>query len=159
MQGDTPVLTAEQKQNNFERIMKEIATADMELELLLGLLFGNNDELTDARINITLVLPSGVVSGTAISEKTWFKSFSDDIEAGGGASLIAIRSKSQQDAEEAFQASGAADSSNDYRPTPPRKFIHLRNARFHPDSDKAFVLGKDLRVKLSQVSAWSLGSY
>ena len=64
--------------------MELVVGADQELQALLDLMFGVEDQGDDASFGITLSLPSGVLAGMAITRKMWSKRMNETLRAAGG---------------------------------------------------------------------------
>lgn len=149
-------LTDEQKRAQDERIIDERSSSDAELQTLVDLMFGSQDEGVDASFGITLSLPSGVISGMAITREAWTRRLNDLLRAAGSEKLAEAR-ELIFDAVEPKRKEAWAALDEEGRPTPPRRFIHLKDAELQ-SGGKVFRL-KNTRVDLAQVSAWELGSW
>lgn len=149
-------LTAEQKRIQDERISDELSASDFELQTLLDLMFGSEDEGVDASFGITLSLPSGIIGGTAITREAWTQRLNDLLRSAGANKLAEVREQIHSAVEPKRKEARAAQEAEG-RPVPPRGFIHLKDAQLQ-SGGQTFKL-KNTRVDLTHVSAWELGSW
>lgn len=150
------VLSDEQKRGQDERINDELSASDYELQTLLDLMFGDEDQGVDASFGITLSLPSGVIGGTAITREAWTRRMNDTLRSAGAEKLAEAREQIFEAVEPKRKEMRAAHEAEG-RPLPPRGFIHLKDAELQ-SGGQTFRL-KNTRVDLTQVSAWELGSW
>lgn len=151
-------ITEEEKREEDKRVVGELLKADGELQDLFDLMFGIEDQGEDSSFGITLSMPNGVLGGMAIPRKTWSKRVNESLRSGmgnGGGQVAEVR---EQLAElfESRQKEARAERRQEGRPLPPRGFIHLKDAELR-SGGQSFSLG-NVRVDLSHVSAWTLGT-
>ena len=148
--------TDEQKRAHDARTSDLLSVADFELQDLLNLAFGSEDQGDANSLGMTFVLPAGVMSGTVIAGSAWSKLVNEQLRSGGIENLAAAREREagimdtlRKEVRAAHRAEGRA--------LPPRQHIHLRDAELRSGGE-SFQF-PTARVSLSQVSAWQFGSW
>lgn len=153
---EAAVFTDQEKREQDERITDELSASDYELQTLLDLMFGSEDEGVNASFGITMSLPSGVIGGTAITREVWTARLNDMLRTAGAEKLAEAREQIFEGVEPKRKEVRAALEAEG-RPVPPRGFIHLKDAELQ-SGGQTFKL-KNTRVDLTKVSAWELGSW
>lgn len=154
---DAVQLTDEEKRLD-EQIYDDLAKSDSELQDLMNLVFGSEDEGENASFGITLFLPSGVIAGTAISRRAWTARLNEALRgAGANGDKLAEAREQIFDAVEPKRKEVRAEAEAQGRPIGPRGFIHLKNAELK-SGGQTFNL-TNTRVDLGHVSGWELGSW
>jgi hypothetical protein len=151
-------LTQEEKDDIDDRIRKARPSVDTELQDLLDMVFGADNEHEDGRISMTLVTPGGIISGTAINGRRWHQQQIERFEAvpGGGGAPIAANMKAIDELalpkikeyREAANAEG--------RPRPVRAYVHFGEVRVQNGGTTTKL--NNLRVNLRTVVAWDPAS-
>lgn len=147
-------LTQEEKDDIDEQIRVARPSVDTELQDLLDMTFGADNEFEDGRISMTLITPGGIISGTAINSHRWRQQLIErfnDAPGSGGAQIAgdmkAIDELALPRIKEYRQAANAEG-----RPRPVRAYIHFGEVKVQ--NGGATTVLNNLRVNLRTVVAW-----
>ncbi|MHA7303521.1 hypothetical protein ACX80M_20435 [Pseudarthrobacter sp. MDT1-22] len=139
-----------------KKIRADIAASDMELQELMDLIFGHDDQGTDSTFGITVLTSGGVISGTAVPHAAWTGRLNDALIRAGASKVVEVRrSIEDSTAEVIAKMKEARDAES--RPVPPRGFIHLKDVTVFAGGSSVKLA--NTRVRLSSIHAWDLGSW
>jgi hypothetical protein len=152
--GQMPELTDAKKAEIDKKIRADLAASDVELQELLDLVFGRDDQGVDSSFGLTLVTAGGVISGTAITHAAWAERLNEALTKAGAGSIAEVRRKIDAEVDGQFTELNKAREAES-RPLPPRRFVHLKDVTLMGTN----VRLQNTRVRLSSVNAWELGSW
>jgi hypothetical protein len=133
---------------------EQLTGIDGALELYLDLLFGPNQERPDSRAGLTLMVPGGLVSGTAVSFHNWIRLCADSMREGHAVPMGEAFQEMFTDGLE-YLREDAADRQERGLPSVAQRFIHLKDVTVFA-GPHCYTL-PFWRVRIKQISGWAPG--
>lgn len=129
-----------------------LGSVDAQLDLLLSVILGINDEHESNSVGVILVTAGGVISGEASTRTAWTKGQIERLNRNGseGAKFLG-------DVLRIVDERAADDDESDEEPIAMRRYINVKNARVSAGGTTTDY--EWLRVDMRQVIAWELGSH